>query len=145
MSSGRTTPATDLTFRVLFTAIFVVAGLGHLLRPAAMVERLLAAPLAPLATAVAPAPVLIALTGVVLLLGGTALLLGFWTRGAALALIVVLVPITVVVDLGDPQQIGPLFKNVALLGGLIHFLADGPGACALDAWLHSGRTAARRT
>ena len=85
-----------------------------------------------LATSVAPASVLILLTGVILVPAGLALLLEFWTRPAAVLLLIVLVPITITVDLGNPKNMGPLFKNVALFGGLIHFAVKGAGAYALD-------------
>ncbi len=127
-----TTPASpiwveraDAAFRVLFSLIFVGAGLRHLFGPQEILERLHAAPLSHLATSAAPAPFLVAATGIVLVLAGGCLLLGVRLRIASLALIVVLVPITVVVDLGHVGALGPLFKNIALLGGLIHFAAHG--------------------
>lgn len=115
----------DLVFRVLFSLIFVLAGLRHLIAPKMILARLEAAPLAYLATAIAPASFLVTASGVVLVLAGLGLLFGILIRPAALALIAVLVPVTVVVDLGHFGALGPLFKNVALLGGLIHFAAHG--------------------
>jgi putative oxidoreductase len=96
-----------------------------------MISRLLDAPMADLATAVAPASVLIWVTGVVLILGGVGLLLGVMTRVCALGLLAVLLPITFTVHVGAPEHVGPLFKNIALMGGLIHFAAKGPGAFGL--------------
>jgi putative oxidoreductase len=133
--------ASDGIFRVLFSLIFAVAGLGHLLRPEAMVARLLDAPMADLMVAVAPATVLISATGVVLILGGVGLLLGVLTRVCALALLAVLVPITFTVHVGAPEHVGPLFKNIALLGGLIHFAAKGPGAFSLGSRPAKGTSA----
>ncbi len=115
----------DVVFRVLFSLIFVGAGLRHLVRPDEIVVRLSEAPLAYLATSIAPAGLLVVAAGVVLVLGGLGLMLGYKIRIAALALILVLVPITAVVDLGHADALGPLFKNIALLGGLIHFAAHG--------------------
>jgi putative oxidoreductase len=122
----------DLLFRVLFSLIFVGAGLKHLVRPDDLIARLEAAPLAWMATAVGRPGLLMTVTGVALLGAGLGLLLGWRTRLSAVTLIAVLVPITVVVDLGHTANLGPLFKNIALLGGLIHFAASGPGAWALD-------------
>jgi len=122
----------DAVFRILFSLIFIGAGLKHLMRPEDIVERLAAMPLSYLATSVAGAPVLVFLTGVVLLVAGLGLLLGGYSRLSAVALIVVLVPITITVDLGHTDNLGPLFKNIALLGGLIHFSVRGGGPLALD-------------
>ena len=63
--------------------------------------------------------------------GGLALALGWWARPAAWGLFAILIPITITTHVGDPGHVGPLFKNVALMGGLIHFGVRGPGAFAL--------------
>ena len=125
-------PLVDPVFRALFSLIFLVAGTGHLTNTAHIVSRLEKAALGHLATSVAPAELLVLLSGVALLLGGTGLLLGYRTRWAALGLIAVLLPITITVQIGRPT-LGPLFKNIALLGGLLFFAANGAGAYSLDA------------
>lgn len=129
-------PAADTIFRVLFSLIFVTAGVNHVLQPATVATRLRAAPLASLLTSFAPAEVLVVATGVALLAGGVALLVGAHTRIAALVLAACLVPITVTIQLA-PGQMGPLFKNVALLGGLAHFAIAGAAshAWSVDRWL----------
>lgn len=129
----RLKPASDLVFRSLFSLIFVVSGLGHFFRQEHMVERLLNSPGAGLATAVAPASLLISATGALLVLGGLALLVGIGSRFAALALLGALLPITFTVHIGPgPEHIGPLFKNLALIGGLVHFLVHGAGAYSIE-------------
>ena len=125
-------PLSDLVFRVLFSLIFLVAGAGHFGQQDVMLAQLDAAPLGHLARFLGPPELLLSLSGVVLILAGLALAAGWWTRLAALALLMTLIPITITVHLADPGHIGPLFKNVALLGGLIHFAVRGAGALALD-------------
>lgn len=117
----------ELWFRVMFSGIFVVAGLQHLLRAEAVKAHLLGSPGGALLASVLPVEPLLAAAGVVLLAGGLALLSGFRTQAAAVVLALVLVPITVVVQIG-PETLGPLFKNIALLGGLVHFAAVAPSA-----------------
>lgn len=125
-------------FRVMLSLIFCVAGLNHLLSSDKVAARLESAPFQHLVTGWASPTLLVVLAGVALLGGGLSLMLGFRTRSAALLLILVLVPITLTVQL-TPESLGPLFKNVALLGGLIHFVAQGSHCWCVDAWLSRGR------
>jgi putative oxidoreductase len=122
----------DPVFRALFSLIFLVAGVGHFAQQDVMLARLDAAPLGSLARIFGPPELLMSLSGVVLILGGLALAVGWRTRMAAAALILTLIPITVTVHVGDADHVGPFFKNVALLGGLLHFGIRGAGAYSIE-------------
>jgi len=69
-----------------------------------------------------------------LVIGGVGLFAGVSTL-----LIAVLLPITYV---GSAESVGPIFKNVALLGALGHFWAHGAGGFSVDAARRSGVTSA---
>ena len=138
-----TRPLPEAAARALLSLIFLVSGTTHLARPEAVLARVGEAPFAPLASRVAPAEALVLAAGVALLAGGLAFLVGYRTRLAALGLIAVLVPITLTVQLG-PDTLGPLFKNVAILGGLVFFAAHGTGAYSVDRLIRERRARALR-
>ena len=115
--------------RVLFSSVFVAAGLQHLMATDAVVARLEAARLGFLATAVAAPRLLVVGAGLALLAAGAALLVGFRVRAAATVLAALLVPISLTALVGTPGEAGPLMKNVALFGGPLQ-LAAAAGATA---------------
>jgi len=53
------------------------------------------------------------------------------TRLSSVALFVTLASITITMHLA-PGHAGPLFKNIAILGALVHFVFNGSGAFAID-------------
>jgi uncharacterized membrane protein YphA (DoxX/SURF4 family) len=64
-------------------------------------------------------------------LGATALILGYKTRWGAAALAVFLIAATWVFHTAPDQRI-QLLKNLAILGGLLHVVAFGPGPISLE-------------
>jgi putative oxidoreductase len=57
-------------------------------------------------------------------IAGLGLLTGFKTRWSAIILAAVLIPITLTIQVGQITTLGPLFKNIAILGGLIFFIIN---------------------
>jgi uncharacterized membrane protein YphA (DoxX/SURF4 family) len=64
-------------------------------------------------------------------LGATALILGYKTRWGAAALSIFLIAVTWVFHTAPDQRI-QLLKNIAILGGLLHVVAFGPGPISLE-------------
>lgn len=64
-------------------------------------------------------------------LGAVALILGYKTRWGAAALAVFLITTTAVFHTAPDQRI-QLLKNLAILGGLLTVLANGPGPVSLE-------------
>lgn len=118
--------------RALLALIFIISGAGKMFAFAGVAGMM--------GSTGFPAPRLFLAGAIAIeILGGLALLLGFQTRLAALALVVFLIPATLIfhaTGISDPaqgqEQMVQVFKNLAILGGLLKFIADGAGAFALD-------------
>ena len=123
--------SSELVFRVMFSLIFIVGGLGHFGQHEHMLGRLQASPWLDLVLSIGSPSLLLKLSGVALVIGGLSLLSGLYTRLSALVLFLTLTPITFVIHIA-PDHTGPLLKNIAILGGLIHFFFNGPGHYSLD-------------
>ncbi len=109
--------------RILYAFIFLMSGLGHLMRLEQMAQYAQAKGV--------PAPKLaVAGTGVLLLLGGLSVLLGFYPTIGLILLILFLGPTTLVMhrfwDINDPMQrqmeMINFNKNLALLGAALMLL-----------------------
>jgi putative oxidoreductase len=110
--------------RMLLSGIFIMAGVVHLLAHDKVVKKLTEARFGSLASALGEPSLVALLSGIALLTGGIALLLGILTRWAATGLIAALIPITITVQLGEGLLSGPLWKNIALFGGLLFFAVN---------------------
>lgn len=120
-----------LIFRISLSGIFVSAGMTHLLNPAGVAERIQAVASNSFASLFGDPYLLVLLSGYALLIGGIALLMGIFPRWAALGLFFVLIPITISIQFGNGIMHGPLWKNVALFGGLIFFIINNPKAYSI--------------
>jgi putative oxidoreductase len=128
--------------RFLLAAIFVASGFGKIADPSGTQGYM--------ASVGMPVTGLF-LVGAILIevLGGLALVVGYRARIAALALIVFLVPATILFhafwaappEAAQMQMIN-FMKNLALMGGLLFVAASGAGAFSLDALLARRRAAA---
>ncbi|WP_225986394.1 DoxX family membrane protein [Rufibacter sp. LB8] len=135
INAMETTPLQRISYlvlRVLGSLIFIVAGFNHLFQTPDAVAKLQKAPFMHLSAGLASPETLIILSGVGLLLGGLFLLLGLQTKWTALMLALILIPITLTVQVNSPAGNGPLFKNIALLGMLFFFFANGTRYYSLD-------------
>jgi putative oxidoreductase len=118
--------------RFLVALIFIISGAGKIFgfaQTAAMMEGV-----------GFPVPSLFLVGAILLeLVGGVLLLVGYKTGWASLALIVFLIPATLIfhaANLADPaqtqMQMIQVLKNLAILGALLKFAADGAGTYALE-------------
>ncbi|MCP9200491.1 DoxX family protein [Gramella sp. GC03-9] len=110
--------------RVLLSGIFLVAGSNHLLNTTQTVRRLEQASFKGIAYFFGEPETLVLLSGILMLIAGFLFLIGYKTRWAAIVLGLILVPITLTVQVGQINTLGPLFKNIAILGGLLFFMIN---------------------
>ncbi|WP_373517693.1 DoxX family protein [Pricia sp.] len=107
--------------RILVSGIFLVAGTNHLLNIEKTAQRIEQASFKGIAYFFGEPELLIVLSGIVMVTAGFLFLIGYRTKWAAIILMMVLIPITLTVQVGQITTLGPLFKNVAILGGLLFF------------------------
>jgi putative oxidoreductase len=110
--------------RVMLSGIFLVAGVNHVAFPGHVATRLMESAVYQSGLYFMNAGILVVATGVGLLAGGILLLLNRYTRQAAILLLLLIIPITISVQLQGWSTSGPLFKNVAIAGGLLFFILN---------------------
>jgi putative oxidoreductase len=117
--------------RVLFAAIFLMAGLGHFSKQTIGYAASAGVPLANIA---------VPLSGVIALLGGASILLGYKARLGGWLIVLFMVPVTVMMHkfwgISDPmaaqiQQV-MFMKNVAITAGALLITYFGAGPFSLD-------------
>ncbi|PZD77124.1 DoxX family protein [Mesonia sp. K7] len=107
--------------RVLVSGIFLVAGFNHLLNVEKTAQRIEEASFKGIALFFGEPEWLIILSGIAMLVAGFLFLIGYKTKWAAIVLMAVLIPITLTIQVGQITTLGPLFKNIAIFGGLLFF------------------------
>ena len=107
--------------RVMLSLIFIIASISHFMNTSETVSRIKNANMGFIGNILGSPEIAVILSGIAMLIAGIALLIGFKTRIISIVLIAVLIPITLTVQVGQMATLGPLFKNVAILGGLLFF------------------------
>ncbi|MFV8226102.1 DoxX family protein [Christiangramia aquimixticola] len=110
--------------RIFLSGIFLVASFNHLVNSEKTVARLEGANFKGIAYFFGNPELLVIISGAIMLMAGISFLLGIETRYAAIILALVLLPITLTVQVGQITTLGPLFKNIAIMGGLLFFIMN---------------------
>ena len=110
-----------VTLRVMLSFIFIVASINHFFKTEKIVSRIENATMGFIGYILGTPEIAVILSGIVMFIAGILLLTGFKSQIAATVLILVLIPITLTIQVGQMSTLGPLFKNVAILGGLLFF------------------------
>src|SRR5690554_2826928 len=108
--------------RILVSGIFLVTGLNHLIEIEKTVSRIEAAQFKGFAAIFGNLELLVILSGIAMLIAGFSFMIGFKTRWAAIVLLAILIPISITIQVGQITTLGPLFKNIAIAGGLLFFI-----------------------
>ncbi len=125
------TPLVELLGRIFLALVFLGSALSQITEFAATEDYMAAQGM--------PAPGWFLVGAISLeLFGGLCLVLGYRVRAAAVALIVFLVPATLIFhfDVANQEQMVHTMKNLAILGGLLVVASHGSGSVSLDRHLH---------
>lgn len=135
--AGFRRPALTLAGRLFLGGLFLLSGLNKALDPVGATQYMAA-------MGMTSGTELLYAGAVLLEIGGAlSLWLGWWTRVGAAALILFIIPATImfhrtsmsfVLDATLQDQQFHMMKNLAILGGLIYVLAHGAGSLSLDGW-----------
>jgi putative oxidoreductase len=68
------------------------------------------------------------------ILGGLSIILGLWARGGAVALVLFLIPATLIfhTDFSQQTQLIMFLKNLSIMGGLLLIIAFGTGTYSIQ-------------
>lgn len=124
-----------LIARVLISVIFLMSGWGKITHPAATQQYM--------STHGMPFAGLFLIGAIILEIGGgLSVLLGYKARWGASALVVFLIPTTLIfhTKFSEQLQVIMFMKNLAILGGLLMVSYFGPGPISLDARTTSSRS-----
>ena len=132
-----------LVGRILFSAIFIIAGFGHFTQAEIGYAAQQGVPFASL---------LVPASGVMAVAGGLSILVGYYARVGAVLVAVFLVPVTLALHRfwaeADPMmaqlQLAMFLKNVSMLGGALIVSHFGAGPASIDASRHRPTAGARR-
>ena len=116
----------SLAARVLLSALFLMSGINKILNPADTQQYM--------ASYGMPLTGLFLMGAIALeLAGGLSVLLGYKSRWGAIALIIFLIPATLIfhTNFADQMQTIQFMKNLAILGGLLMIVQSGSGDIAI--------------
>jgi putative oxidoreductase len=111
-------------FRVMLSGIFLVASTSHLLKVEQTINRVNEARFKELAYLFGDPKFSVIASGIGMLIAGISLMIGFKVKWAAIILALILIPITLTIQVGSMSTLGPLFKNIAIFGGLLFFIMN---------------------
>lgn len=115
-----------MLLRIALGGIFIIAGISHLVKPDEVVSRIEKAAYSEFAHLFGNPYWLGILAGSTLLGFGITFVAGIYARWSALVLFLTLIPITITIQMGNGLMHGPLWKNIALFGGLLFFIINNP-------------------
>ena len=118
----------SLIGRVLIGLIFVMSGVSKIADPQGTQQYMAAMGITTATTFFYAGAVFVELAG------GLSLLLGVWARWGAMALIVFMIPTTLMfhTNFGDQNQTIHFMKNLAMMGGLLYVAIYGSGRLSVD-------------
>ncbi len=125
--NGKLQDCVSFAARLLIAAIFIWSGAGKILHFAATLTHMRSYGL--------PLREVLAIAAIVIELGsGLAIALGWRTRWMAMAVLLFMIPVTLIFHYPGAGQ-GALIqfmKNLSIMGGLLMLVAYGPGRFSLD-------------